>query len=276
MRVIFALLVLLNVAYLAYQHVFPESLASQIDGQAADSEATTSDRSSDEARTSEGAAKPGSNAGLNTGAATAAAKLVPSAPRSNAALASAAPRTDPATDPATDPGAGGAANNDAKPEQQARTGAPRPADPGCTVIGPFASESIVKSLITQLAAGGIEATVDSFETGSLPDYLVHVGPAANRAEAKQLLQRFEDRDVESYLIDKGSFENAISLGVFTREPFALALQDKHRKAGFDVKISQIPRRRRGYSLRADLTRAMYQELLREQNPLRDCDSASSA
>ena len=272
MRVIFALLVLLNVAYLAYQHVFPESLASQIDGQAADSEATTSDRSSDEARTSEGAAKPGSNAGLNTGAATAAAKLVPSAPRSNAALASAAPRTDPATDP----GAGGAANNDAKPEQQARTGAPRPADPGCTVIGPFASESIVKSLITQLAAGGIEATVDSFETGSLPDYLVHVGPAENRAEANQLLQRFEDREIESYLIDKGLFENAISLGVFTREPFALALQDKHRKAGFDVKISQIPRRRRGYSLRADLTRAMYQELLREQNPLRDCDSASSA
>ena len=87
--------------------------------------------------------------------------------------------------------------------------------------------------------------------------------------------RLQDLSIDSYLIDKGEYRNAVSLGVFTRRPFAEALLTRVSKRGFEAKISPLERQRTGYQVRAELAADLYQTLLDEENPLRDCRSTGS-
>lgn len=275
MRVIFALLVLLNVAYLAYQQLFAAALSENRPAAVEQAQAAA-DGEADVGQGSLHGPPHGPSHGplQETQRAKQAAGAAQNQPRltSHVSSRAAAKPTKPA------PREGTVA---ALPAVEESTGQnsrqiSRNKGQGCTIIGPFASEAIVKSLVAQLKAEGIQSDVESAETKSLPDYLVYVGPERTRSEARRLMNQFQSQAIDSYLIDKGEFENAISLGMFTRQPFAKALTAKMRKAGFDAKIRPLPRTRQGYQLRADLPADLYEELLREENPLQECPLPASA
>lgn len=267
MRVIFALLVLLNVAYLAYQQLYAVVLPSEpaAQSQTANLAANVAAGNTDSAT------------GLRQAAQLRRAREQNGADK-NGVGNKGSDKNDPEknklaqNDPAqrnsalSGPVASGPKPSEAPPRSQS----------GCAIIGPFASEAIVKSLVAQLDASGIKSEVESAEAVSLPDYLVYVGPTSTRAEARVLMDQFRAEAVDSYLIETGEYKNAISLGMFTRQPFALALRAKMRKAGFDAKISQRARKRRGFQVKAVLTANMHKLLSKEDNPLRKCEAAASA
>jgi len=269
MRVIFALLVLLNVAYLAYQQLFAVPLSSSsAEAQVVEPGRASRPRDMPPAGSRLGAASPGAGGGEATS--DPPRSLAPG--DAAAALDKVAGIAKP-THPVTEAKGALAIEGESQPTQLPANKAPIRR---CTLIGPFASKVVAQSLHAELQEQGLEVQIETSKPGSLPDYLVYVGPASDRIAARELMTQFQDRSIDSYLIDKGSFENAISLGMFTRRPFALALQAKVRNQGYDAKISQIPRKREGYQLRADLPARVHQALRDDDNPLQDCESDASA
>jgi hypothetical protein len=63
----------------------------------------------------------------------------------------------------------------------------------------------------------------------------------SRREALETLRELQAKKIDSFLITEGDLVNGISLGFFTKEELAQAVQRQRREQGYEAKIRQIPR-----------------------------------
>ena len=106
----------------------------------------------------------------------------------------------------------------------------------CTVVGPFPDDGDSGKLVQQLASVGVDAVLDSKITKREMQYWVILPPKSSRREALQTLRELQARKIDSYLIASGDLQDAISLGLFTREELAKGVQEKVKEAGYPAEI----------------------------------------
>lgn len=111
----------------------------------------------------------------------------------------------------------------------------------CNMIGPFKEKVSARQIKDRLKALEIDVVTYQLKLPEKPDYWVHLGPMRSRREALDMLRELQTKKVDSFLITEGELVNGISLGFFTKEELAQAIQKQRREQGYDAKIHQIPR-----------------------------------
>lgn len=123
-----------------------------------------------------------------------------------------------------------------------RTQAPTtPSIPVCHMIGPFKEKISARQVKDRLKALDIEVATYQLQIPEKPDYWVHLGPMRSRKEALDVLRELQSKKIDSFLITEGELVNGVSLGFFTREELAQAVQKQRHEQGYDAKIREVPR-----------------------------------
>lgn len=113
--------------------------------------------------------------------------------------------------------------------------------PVCHMIGPFKEKISARQIKDRLKALDVEVKTYQLQVPEKPDYWVHLGPMRSRKEALDVLRELQGKKIDSFLITEGDLINGISLGFFTREELAQAVQRQRREQGYEAKIRQVPR-----------------------------------
>jgi hypothetical protein len=116
-----------------------------------------------------------------------------------------------------------------------------PPVPVCHMIGPFKEKISARQIKDRLQALNIEVMTYQLTIPEKPDYWVHLGPMRSRREALDMLRELQSKKIDSFLITEGELVNGLSLGFFTKEELARAVQKQRREQGYDAKVHQIPR-----------------------------------
>lgn len=116
-----------------------------------------------------------------------------------------------------------------------------PPVPVCHMIGPFKEKISARQIKDRLQALDINVVTYQIKIPEKPDYWVHLGPMRSRKEALDVLRELQNKKIDSFLITEGELVNGVSLGFFTKDELAQAVQKQRREQGYDAKIRQIPR-----------------------------------
>lgn len=111
----------------------------------------------------------------------------------------------------------------------------------CYWVGVFNTalgSEIFASEINQL---GYTTRIQSAQVEGRPDYWVHMPPFISEATALQRLEELKAKNINSFLIDSGELAQGISLGLFSIEEFARAVQAELAAQGYPSSILEIPR-----------------------------------
>lgn len=117
----------------------------------------------------------------------------------------------------------------------------RPRDtssPKCFKLGPFGSTLDADRFHARVGLGEgawkIDDHVESFDT----TYWVYIPPAASDEESRASLRALQMMGVDSFVVSRGEFVNAVSLGTFQKRDSAEALKEQVIAMGFDVAIQE--------------------------------------
>jgi hypothetical protein len=113
--------------------------------------------------------------------------------------------------------------------------------PICHMIGPFKEKISARQIKDRLRALDVEVRTYQVQIPEKPDYWVHLGPMRSRKEALDTLRELQAKKIDSFLITEGELVNGVSLGFFTKEELAQAVQRQRREQGYDARIRKIPR-----------------------------------
>jgi hypothetical protein len=116
-----------------------------------------------------------------------------------------------------------------------------PPVPICHMIGPFKEKISARQVKDRLKALDIDVATYQLQIPEKPDYWVHLGPMRSRKEALDVLRELQSKKIDSFLITEGELVNGISLGFFTKEDLAQAVQKQRKEQGYDAKIRLVPR-----------------------------------
>lgn len=111
----------------------------------------------------------------------------------------------------------------------------------CHMIGPFKEKISAHQVRDRLKAIDIDVVTYQLKISEKPDFWVHLGPMRSRREALDVLRELQGKKIDSFLITEGELVNGISLGFFTKEELAQAVQRQRREQGYDAKVRQVPR-----------------------------------
>jgi len=117
------------------------------------------------------------------------------------------------------------------------------ASESCWEVGKLDDEAQGKQLAARLAALGQSMTLQKKAVQGEPDYWVFLGPYANRRQALASHRDMQARKIDSFLINEGELENAVSLGLFSRRAGAESMQQDRKKQGLDARLRAVPRLR---------------------------------
>jgi len=108
----------------------------------------------------------------------------------------------------------------------------------CRQLGPFDPQTVARILLVLGDRANGILVINKEEVISEGFWLI-MQPRETRAEAELLLKSLHDRNIESYLITDGEYENGITLGVFSGKENADSYQDKLSAEGVESVL--IPR-----------------------------------
>lgn len=111
----------------------------------------------------------------------------------------------------------------------------------CWLLGPFDARTGAQDLRTRLRANGVDIDINKLATPIAPDYWVYVEPQVSRRAAVQLLRELQARKIDSFIVSEGELQNAISLGIFSKEESAQRVLAKHQGQDYPVSMTTIPR-----------------------------------
>lgn len=111
----------------------------------------------------------------------------------------------------------------------------------CELVGTFSDDEGAEVFVERLRSIDIQSTVERFELPSGASYWVHLPPEETTAAAYRKLAELQAMDVESYVIGRGDLQNALSLGVFSREQLATNKKDAMLALGLNPIITVKPR-----------------------------------
>lgn len=112
-----------------------------------------------------------------------------------------------------------------------------PALTECLVLGPYDRSADARA--DQARVSGAVVLGEEFERSA--DYWVYLGPYKNFDAASKMAGELKKKRIDSFVVRKGTLENAISLGVFT-DPERAAIHAKGLlKKGYKADVKRLAR-----------------------------------
>ena len=121
----------------------------------------------------------------------------------------------------------------------------------CVAVGPFDDLHQVETLRDEILEQGGNAEVVEEEIDRSPDYLVYIHTTGSRVVARRVREELKAQAIDSHIIAGGDLQDALSVGVFSREPLARAQYDRVSGLGYEAAVRPLPRRRTVYHLVTD-------------------------
>ncbi|MBK6581417.1 MAG: SPOR domain-containing protein [Gammaproteobacteria bacterium] len=127
------------------------------------------------------------------------------------------------------------------------------AGPRCIEAGPFARNALAESMLVEMKEYISEGFVRTEKQAGRSVFWVHVPPRSNRADAKTLVRSLGKRGIASFVIaDEGPLRNGVSLGVYHDEASANRFARKISNIGFPVMVYRSVQERTGYFAHASV------------------------
>ncbi len=120
----------------------------------------------------------------------------------------------------------------AKPINRLATPSGLQHEPSCFTLGPFVSADIAKRSSRTLAALGVDVEYREISQRTPRGYWVYLPSSKSYQAAKRKANELQKKGLKDlYIMGKGGHENAISLGLFTRESAANSRFQQVKKLG---------------------------------------------
>lgn len=134
----------------------------------------------------------------------------------------------------------------------------------CYRLGPFNSHSAAEGYQVDATIDNGIWKIDSKEESTDMRFWVYVPAAATKEEALATLKSLQVLGVDSFVVSKGEFANAISLGMFKKSDSANVLRSKVAALGFNVEVDQKSNIKRSYWLYLKVPSGSQQKVLETQ------------
>lgn len=115
------------------------------------------------------------------------------------------------------------------------------AEPLCWLLGPLPEVITAKQVLMRFQKQGVSAELQEIEVTTGLDYLLYIGPFASRDEGLTRLRELHGSGVDSFLITRGTLNNAISLGLFSSVRQAEAALANFAEQGYEANIRENER-----------------------------------
>jgi hypothetical protein len=121
----------------------------------------------------------------------------------------------------------------------------------CALIGPFLEIISAKQAKSRLEEKGLPSKTVIVMKELPAINWVYIAPLADRKKALVLLRDLQSKNIDSFLIADGEFENGISLGFFSSLESARAVFEERKKQGYPVSLVEKKRDQKTYWLAFD-------------------------
>lgn len=118
--------------------------------------------------------------------------------------------------------------------------------PWCAIIGPFSESAEAEDWLAGLVEVGGEGVVEERDEPVSSTWWVHTPPLPGEPEARLLLAELQSKGIDSYYLRDGQLAGGISLGVFSRQESARLAQEQLGRQGYRTEITQIFRNGQRY------------------------------
>lgn len=131
----------------------------------------------------------------------------------------------------------------------------------CWLLGPIADDERRQRVERLLQRIELDYQSESIDQPYLRHW-VHIPPAASETAARQQLAQLRQRKVDSFLVQGGEYQNAISLGSFASAATAEQVLRRYQRQGLKVKLIQ-----RTYYKQAQRYRLLVKDINRQAQSL---------
>lgn len=121
----------------------------------------------------------------------------------------------------------------------------------CVNLGVFEVRSEADQLRQRLLALSIQSSVISRDVVGSADYWLVMAVQGGQANAMQRLSELQGAGIDSFVITQGPLANNISLGVFSREDYALARQAQLEVMDYAVRVERQDKGKAEYRVQVD-------------------------
>ncbi len=121
----------------------------------------------------------------------------------------------------------------------------------CVNLGSFPSRDKAEQLRQRLLALSIQSEVISRPVADTLDYWLIFPVQGGETEAISRLKLLQAQGIDSFLITQGPLAGNISLGVFSREDYALARQAQLQAQGYSVEVEMLDKMASEYLVQVD-------------------------
>lgn len=118
----------------------------------------------------------------------------------------------------------------------------------CALIGSFPEMVTAKQAQGRLEKRGIKSQVVLILKELPAINWVYIAPRNSRKEALAVLKSLQEKNIDSFMIADGEYQNGISLGFFSQLESAQAVMGERRQQGYDVSITTKTREQKTYWL----------------------------
>jgi len=109
----------------------------------------------------------------------------------------------------------------------------------CISLGVFNNTAESDFLVSALLERGLQASAELLPSAETANFRVYMPPFNSETAARQTLQTLQENEIESFIISSGDLSGGISLGLFSQQALALALQERLAGQGFATSIQDI-------------------------------------
>ncbi len=116
---------------------------------------------------------------------------------------------------------------------------PQVATQSCISVGVFNNTDESDFLVSALIERGIQARAELVEVEQSRSFRVFMPPFNSPAAARQTLGTLQADGIDSFIITTGNLSGGISLGVFSQQSLAFALQERLAGEGYATSIQEV-------------------------------------
>ena len=126
----------------------------------------------------------------------------------------------------------------------------------CLVLGPFLEVISARQAKSRLGEKGLDSNIVIILKELPVINWVYIAPQSDRKKALVLLKDLQSKNIDSFLIADGEYENGISLGFFSSLESAKAVLEQRAKEGYPVSLAKKKREQKTFWLAFDQAMSM--------------------